>query len=172
MYERLWKNERNRTLLISSIIAIGSAILSVLFASFGYDSAPAFLKVWYYVNQEERHYSWGLTVAEIILLVLLYFFMLIAIATYNEIRAKMPSWGTIMISATISLLFTWFVTSIHPINRYLPTNFTSSMQWTIFGTLYQLYISFLQKHQKKRKDKKLFQKKKKPKRKLLQKSIL
>lgn len=140
MYERLWKNEKNRTLLISSIIVIASGILAVLFASFEYDSAPGILRLWYFVNQNDRHYSWGLVIMEIILLFMFYFFMLIGIGIYSEIRAKTPSWGSFVITTIITLLFTWFVTSIHPIHRQLPTNFTPGMQWTIFGVLIGLIV--------------------------------
>ncbi|MBA7556763.1 hypothetical protein ES705_49482 [subsurface metagenome] len=135
LYETIWKNEKNRTLLISTIIAIGALILAMIIASLNYESAPNFIRVWYFSDQTVRHYSIGLVLIEIFLLSLFYFFLLIAIATLSEIRANLPSWGTILLSTIIAFLVTWFVTSIHPSGQAQPTNFTTGMQWTIFGTL-------------------------------------
>ena len=134
LYETIWKNEKNRTLMISTIIAIGALILAMIFASLNYSNAPKFIKVWYFSNQTVRHYSIGLVLIEILLLSLFYFFLLITIATLSEIRANLPSWGTILLSIIIAFLVTWFVTSIHP-SEALLTNFTTGMQWTIFGCL-------------------------------------
>ena len=134
IYETIWKNEKNRTLLISSIIAIGSLIVAIIFASLNYNTA-GFLKIWYFYDQSDRHYSWGLVIAEIILLSAFYFFSLIALATLSEIRAKLPSWGSFISSAIITLLVTWLVTVIHPVSGALPSNFTPAMQWTIFGVV-------------------------------------
>ena len=134
IYQTLWGNEKNRTLLISSIITLGSLIVAIIFASLNYDTA-GFLRLWYFVDQTEPHYSWGLVIAEIILLLLFYFFLLISLATLTEMRAKLPSWGTFLTSSIISFLVTWLVTSIRPKSAALPSNFTPGMQWTIFGIL-------------------------------------
>lgn len=139
LYETIWKNEKNRTLLISTIVAIGALILAMIIASLNYDSAPKFIRVWYFSDQTVRHYSIGLVLIEILLLSLFYFFLLIAIATLSEIRANLPSWGTILLSTIIAFLVTWFVTSIHP-RTAQPTNFTNGMQWTIFGSLIGVII--------------------------------
>lgn len=139
LYETIWKNEKNRTLLISTIVAIGALILAMIIASLKYVSAPNFIKVWYFSDQTVRHYSIGLVLIEILLLSLFYFFFLIAIATLSEIRANLPSWGTILLSTIVAFLVTWFVTSIHP-STALPTNFTTGMQWTIFGSLIGVVI--------------------------------
>lgn len=140
LYETIWKNEKNRTLLISTIVAIGALILAIIIASLNYYSAPNFIKVWYFSNQAVPHYSIGLVLIEIFLLSLFYFFCLISIATLSEIRANLPSWGTILLSTIIAFLVTWFVTSIYPSGEALPTNFTTGMQWTIFGSLIGVVI--------------------------------
>ncbi|MHA2357445.1 MAG: hypothetical protein ACXABK_01580, partial [Candidatus Heimdallarchaeaceae archaeon] len=44
LYETLWKNERNRTLLISSIVAITCLIIAILLASVDSQSAPNWIK--------------------------------------------------------------------------------------------------------------------------------
>lgn len=139
IYETIWKNEKNRTLLISSILAIGALIIAIIFASLNYSTA-GFLKIWYFYDQSERHYSWGLVIAEILLLSVFYFFLLISLGTLSEIRAKLPSWGTFIGSAIITLLVTWFVTVIRPVSGGLPSNFTPGMQWTIFGVLVLVMI--------------------------------
>ncbi|MCK4895748.1 MAG: hypothetical protein KAS47_03010 [Candidatus Heimdallarchaeota archaeon] len=140
IYQTLWKNDKNRTLLISSIIVIGTLIVAIIFASLNYDTA-GFLRIWYYADQDVRHYSWGLVIAEVLLLSLFYFFLLISFATLSEMRAKLPSWGTFVTSSTISILVTWLITSIRPRGGGLPSNFTSGMQWTIFGVLIVVIIA-------------------------------
>jgi hypothetical protein len=136
IYETLWKDEKNRTLLIGSIVTIACIILAILFAMVDQRTAPEWIKGLYYdLNDPEPPYKVGLTIIEIILVSVLYFFLLISLATYSEIRAKLPSWGTILISVIITILFTWFITSLHPAGPALPTNFTSGMQWTIFGVI-------------------------------------
>jgi hypothetical protein len=140
IYQTLWRNEKNRTLLISSIIVIGTLILAIIFAALHYDTA-GFLKIWYYVDQSDRHYSWGLVIAEILLLALFYFFLVILFGTISEMRAKLPSWGTFITSSIISILVTWLVTSIRPISGATKTNFTPEMQWTIFGVLILIIIA-------------------------------
>ena len=141
LYETIWKDERNRTLLISSIIAITCLIFAILFASIDQASAPNWIKGLYPdLNGDSIPYKAGLTIIEFLLISGFYFFFLIAIATYSEIRANLPSWGSIIISAVISLLITWFITSIHPAGPALPTNFTSGMQWTIFGALLAMIV--------------------------------
>ncbi len=169
IYQTLWRNEKNRTLLISSIIVIGTLILAIIFAALHYNTA-GFLKIWYYVEQSERHYSWGLVIAEILLLSLFYFFLVILLGTISEMRAKLPSWGTFITSTIISILVTWLVTSIRPISGATPSNFTPEMQWTIFGVLMLmiiasiLYIFFTDEEKadssKKQKDTKTTKKKK------------
>ncbi|MHA1202210.1 MAG: hypothetical protein ACTSQ4_06795 [Candidatus Heimdallarchaeaceae archaeon] len=140
IYQTLWKNDKNRTLLISSIIVIGALIVAIIFASLSHETA-GFLRVWYFVDQDVRHYSWGLVMAEVILLTLFYFFLLISLATWSEMRAKLPSWGTFITSSLISILVTWLITSIRPRGSGLPSNFTSGMQWTIFGVLTAVIIA-------------------------------
>jgi len=136
IYETLWKDEKNRTVLIGSIITITCIILAILFAMVDQRTAPEWIKGLYYdLNDPEPPYKVGLTIIEIIILSVLHFFLLITLATYSEIRAKLPSWGTIIISVVITILFAWFITSLHPAGPALPTNFTSGMQWTIFGVL-------------------------------------
>lgn len=136
LYETIWKDERNRTLLITSIIAITCLIFAILFASIDQFSAPEWIKGLYPdLNSDPLPYKAGLTIIELLLMSGFYFFFLIAIATFSEIRANLPSWGTIVISSIVALLITWFITSIHPAGPALPTNFTSGMQWTIFGVL-------------------------------------
>ncbi len=140
IYQTLWKNDKNRTLLISSIIVIGTLIVAIIFASLNYETA-GFLRIWYFIDQDVRHYSWGLVIAEMLLLSLFYFFLLISLATLSEMRANLPSWGTFIASATISILITWLVTSVRPRGGGLPSNFTSGMQWTIFGVLIVVIIA-------------------------------
>ncbi len=140
IYQTLWKDEKNRTLLISSIIVIGTLILAIIFASLHYDTA-GFLRIWYYIDQSDRHYSWGLVIAEILLLALFYFFLVILFGTISEMRAKLPSWGTFITSSIISILVTWLVTSIRPISGATLSNFTPDMQWTIFGVLIFIIIA-------------------------------
>jgi len=140
IYQTLWKNDKNRTLLISSIIVIGTLIVAIIFASLSYETA-GFLRIWYFIDQDVRHYSWGLAIAEILLLSLFYFFLLISLATLSEMRTNLPSWGTFIASATISILITWLITSIRPRGGGLPSNFTSEMQWTIFGVLIVVIIA-------------------------------
>jgi hypothetical protein len=141
LYETIWKDERNRTLLITSIIAITCLIFAILFANIDQVSAPEWIKGLYPdLNSETLPYKAGLTIIELLLMSGFYFFFLIAIATFSEIRANLPSWGTIVISAIVALLITWFITSIHPAGPALPTNFTTGMQWTIFGVLLLVII--------------------------------
>ena len=140
IYQTLWKNDKNRTLLISLIIVVGTLIIAIIFASLNYDTA-GFLKIWYFIDQDVRHYSWGLVAAKAILFSLFYFFLLISLATLSEMRAKLPSWSTFVTSSIISILVTWLITSIRPRGGGLPTNFTSGMQWTIFGVLIVVIIA-------------------------------
>lgn len=140
IYQTLWKNDKNRTLLISSIIIIGTLIVAIIFSSLNYETA-GFLRIWYFIDQDVRHYSWGLVIAEILLLSAFYFFLLILLATLSEIRAKLPSWSTFISSSIISILITWLITSIRPRGGGLPSNFTSGMQWTIFGVLIAVIIA-------------------------------
>jgi magnesium-transporting ATPase (P-type) len=140
IYQTLWKNDKNRTLLISSIIVIGTLIVAIIFASLSYETA-GFLRIWYFVDQDVPHYSWGLVVAEITLLSLFYFFLLISLAIWSEMRAKLPSWGTFITSSIIAILITWLITSIRPRGSGLPSNFTAGMQWTIFGVLIAVIIA-------------------------------
>jgi hypothetical protein len=141
LYQTIWKDERNRTLLITAIISITCLIFAILFASIDQASAPNWIKGLYPdLNSDVLPYKAGLTIIELLLLSGFYFFFLIAIATFSEIRANLPSWGTIVISAIISLLITWFITSIHPAGPALPTNFTTGMQWTIFGVLLAVIV--------------------------------
>jgi hypothetical protein len=116
-------------------------IFAILFASIDQASAPEWIKGFYpNLNDAVLPYKVGLTILEFVLISGFYFFFLIAIATYSEIRAKLPSWGTIVISAVVSLLVTWFITSIHPAGPALPTNFTTGMQWTVFGVLLAVIV--------------------------------
>ncbi|MCG3225971.1 MAG: hypothetical protein H7645_03570 [Candidatus Heimdallarchaeota archaeon] len=141
LYETIWKDERNRTILITSILSITCLIFAILFASIDQTSAPEWIKGFYPdLNSVDLPYKAGLTIIEFLLMSGFYFFFLIAIATYSELRAKLPSWGIIVISAVISLLITWFITSIHPAGPALPTNFTTGMQWTVFGVLLAVII--------------------------------
>lgn len=141
LYETIWKDERNRTLLITAIVSITCLIFAILFASIDQVSAPEWIKGLYPdLNAEVPPYKAGLTIIELLLMSGFYFFFLIAIATFSEIRANLPSWGTIIISAVVALLITWFITSIHPAGPALPTNFTTGMQWTIFGVLLVVII--------------------------------
>jgi len=140
LYETIWKNEKNRTLLISSIIAIVCLILAILLASIDQRSAPNWIKGLYFDLNADPEYKVGLVILEILLLSGFYFFLLIALATFSEIRANFPSWGTIGISSVIAILVTWFVTSIRPAGKGLGTNFTNGMQWTIFIVLIVVII--------------------------------
>ncbi|MEE9410097.1 MAG: hypothetical protein V3V41_04155 [Candidatus Heimdallarchaeota archaeon] len=132
LYETIWKNEKNRTLLITSIIAITCLIISILFSIIDQRIAPNWIKGLYFNLNEDPEYKVGLVIIELLLLSGFYFFLLLALATFSEIRANFPSWGTILISTIISLLVTWFITEIRPAGRGLGTNFTNGMQWTIF----------------------------------------
>jgi len=141
LYETIWKNERNRTLLISSIVAIACLIIAILLASVDHQSAPNWIRGLYPdLNAEDIPYKAGLTILELLLISGFYFFFLISVATYNELRAKLPSWGTIVISTIVSILITWFITSIHPAGPALPTNFNTGMQWTVYGGLIGVVI--------------------------------
>jgi len=133
LYETIWLNEKNRTLIISSIITIGTIIIAILFASVDYQGAPNWLKG-LYREDPQAGYNVGLTLLELFLMCVFYFFLLIAIGTFVEIRAGLPSWGTILTTVLISLLFTWLVTSIRP-GEAKVKNFTPAMQGTIFGGL-------------------------------------
>ena len=131
-YQTLWKDEKNRTLLISIIITIGALILAILFASYsGDENTPGWLQGLY----EQGEYRIGLTILIIVFLMILHFFFLIAIATFAEIRAIMPSWGTLGLSAIFTLLITWMVVSIKIYGGSNLSNFTNGMKWTIFGVM-------------------------------------
>ena len=132
LYETIWKNEKNRTLLISSIITIACLIIAILFASIDQRNAADWIKGLYFDLNEEPVYKVGLVIIELLLISGFYFFFLISLATFSEIRANFPSWGTIGICTIISILVTWLITEIHPAGRGLGTNFTNGMQWTIF----------------------------------------
>ncbi len=136
IYETIWKNDKHRTLLISGIVAIASLILAILFASYGKENTPIWLE-WLYQPEEFRI---GLTILEIILLALLYFHLLMFLATFMELKAALPSWGTIGFSAVFTLLFTWLVVMIKPYEATDVTNFTPAMIWTIYGSLVFLMI--------------------------------
>ncbi|MHA1302659.1 MAG: hypothetical protein ACTSQE_00235 [Candidatus Heimdallarchaeaceae archaeon] len=135
-YQTVWKDKKNRTALISSIIAMGFLILTIFIASFKTSYVPEWLQ-WLYTPGE---YNVGLTIITFVCLSILYFFTLIAIATITEIRASSPGWGSIVLSAIITFLVGLMVTFIKPEEgeRYL--NYTAGMRWTIFGCLFGFII--------------------------------
>lgn len=139
LYERIWKDTKNRTLLLSSIIFIAALIIAIVFASWEPLTAPSWLAGLYY-DPPGDVYGVGLTIIIAILVSIFYFFLLIALATLSEIRANLPSWGTFIISAIISILVTWMITEIRPKGVGGNPNFNTAMQWTIFGVLIGVII--------------------------------
>ncbi len=144
LYENIWRNEKNRTLLLSGILTVAMIILSLLFASYSEEESPNWLS-WLYLNE----YKVGLTILQIILLSFMFFFLVIFIATLSEIQASLPSWGSIIFSAIFTFLFTWLVVSIRPAGLAVQeTNFSGAMIWTIYGgelfmmILFTLYLYF------------------------------
>jgi len=133
LYERIWKDEKNRTLLIGSIIALAVLILAFIFSGWNKNSAPNWLKGLYLEDPTEI-YNVGLTILVGILVSIFYFFLMLALATLREIRASLPSWGSFVSSSVIAILITWIITSIKP-GLAQKTNYTTAMQWTIFGML-------------------------------------
>ena len=75
LYERIWKDEKNRTLLISSIIVLATLIIAVIFASWDQTNAPNWLKGLYF-EPPGSGYGIGLTIITSILVALFYFFLL------------------------------------------------------------------------------------------------
>ena len=138
LYETIWLNEKNRTLIISIIITIATVIVAILLASIDYQGAPNWLKG-LYREDPTAGYNVGLTLLELFLICVFHFFLLIAIGTFVEIRAGLPSWGTIISTSIISILLTWLVTSIKP-GEAKVKNFTPAMQGTIFGGLVAFII--------------------------------
>jgi hypothetical protein len=159
LYERIWKDEKNRTILLSIIIIIASLILVMVFASWDYENAPNWLKGLYL--EDVNNYNVGLTILTGVLVSIFYFFLLIALATFSEIRANLPSWGSFIIPTLVSILITFIVTVISPTGVGGYTNFTSGMQWTVFGILIVviflsiIYIFFTEpsEEEEKKKDK-------------------
>lgn len=142
LYERIWKDDKNRTLLLSTIILLATLILAIVFASWDYVSAPKWLQ-WLYIEEipgEDMPYNAGLTVLTAILVSIFYFFLLIALATLSEIRANLPSWGSFILPVIISILATWMITEIRPKGVGGNPNYTTSMQWTVFGILIGVII--------------------------------
>ncbi len=137
LYERIWKDDKNRTLLLSVIILLATLILAIMFASWDYINAPAWLQGLYkeVIVGEPISYNAGLTILTAVLISIFYFFLLIALATLSEIRANLPSWGTFIIPVVISILVTWMITSISPTGVGGNSNYNSGMQWTLFGIL-------------------------------------
>ena len=129
LYERVWKDSRNRTLLISSIILLAALILAIVFASWEPLTAPSWLVGLYYEDPGSI-YGVGLTIITAVLVSIFYFFLLLALATFSEIRANLPSWGTFVFSSIISIL-----TEIRPKGVGGDPNYNTAMQWTIFGVL-------------------------------------
>ena len=138
LYERIWKDDKNRTLLLSTIILIATLILAIIFASWDYVTAPNWLKGLYIEEVaagEPMPYNAGLTILTAAFVSIFYFFLLIALATLSEIRANLPSWGAFIIPVVISILSTWLITSIRPKGVGGVSNYNTAMQWTIFGIL-------------------------------------
>lgn len=138
LYERIWKDEKNRTLLISSIIVLAALIIAIIFASWDKTNAPKWLTGLYF-EPPGSEFSVGLTIIIAVLVALFYFFLLIALATFSEIRANLPSWGSFVSSGVISFLVTWIITALRP-GQAQYSNFTTSMQWTVFGVLIVVFI--------------------------------
>jgi len=136
IYQTFWKDKRNRTALVSSIIAIAMLILVIFLASLKQDFVPDWLK-WMYTPGE---YNIGLTIITFICLAILYLFTLIAIATINEIRANLPGWGSIILSTIITFLIGIMATFIKPEEAEKYWNYTAGMRWTIFGSLFAFVI--------------------------------
>lgn len=136
LYERIWKDEKNRTLLLSTIILLASLILALVFASWEYGTAPKWLQGLYIeqVSGEAVSYNVGLTILTGVLVSIFYFFLLIALATLSEIRANLPSWGSFIFPVIIAISVTWIITSIG-YNAAGVSNFNTAMQWTVFGIL-------------------------------------
>lgn len=133
LYERIWKDEKNRTLLIGSIIALAVLILAFIFSGWNQNSAPSWLKG-LYLDDPTEIYNVGLTILVGILVSIFYFFLMLALATLREIRAGLPSWGSFVSSSVTAILITWIITSIKT-GLAQETNYTTAMQWTIFGML-------------------------------------
>jgi len=138
LYERIWKDQKNRTLLISSIIALAFIILAFVFSGWNHSSAPGWLKGLYLEDPSEA-YNVGLTLLIGFFVSIFYFFLMLALATLREIRTGLPSWGSFVSSSITSILITWIVTSIKP-GLAQETNYTAGMQWTIFGILLGVII--------------------------------
>jgi len=133
LYERIWKDAKNRTVLISSIILLTTLILAVLFASWGYNNVPEGLKGLYL--DDISQYNVGLTILTGFLVSIFYFFLLITLATISEIRANLPSWRTFATSSVISILVTSIVLYLIRFNAASESNFNTGMQWTVYGFL-------------------------------------
>ena len=157
LYERIWKDDKNRTVLISSIILLATLILAVLFASWGYNNVPGWLEGLYL--DDIKSYNVGLTILTSVLVSIFYFFLLITLATISEIRANLPSWGTFVISSVISILVTSIVLYFIKFNAASESNFNTGMQWTVFGILIAsiilsvVYIFFTEPSEEDEKDK-------------------
>ncbi|MCE7742498.1 MAG: hypothetical protein GOP50_08545 [Candidatus Heimdallarchaeota archaeon] len=139
LYERIWKDTKNRTLLLSTIILLATLILAIIFASWDFVTAPNWLKGLYIeeITPEDfiATYNAGLTILTAFLVSIFYFFLLIALATLSEIRANLPSWGSFIVPVVISILSTWMITVIRPKGVGGVPNYNTAMQWTIFGIL-------------------------------------
>ena len=92
-----------------------------------------------YLVDPTETYNVGLTFLVAAFVSIFYFFLMIALATLKEIRAGLPSWGSLVTSSVTAILVTWIVTSIKP-GVAAATNYTSGMQWTIFGVLLVVII--------------------------------
>ncbi|MHA1687345.1 MAG: hypothetical protein ACTSYD_13255 [Candidatus Heimdallarchaeaceae archaeon] len=133
LYERIWLNKKHRTIFISVIITIASLILAILFASVDREGAAKWLQGLYPTTPGET-YSVGLTILEMIFMMIFYFFLLMTIATLSELKASFPSWGTIISSSIIALIVSWLVTVIKP-GEAKQSNFSPAMRWTLLGGL-------------------------------------
>lgn len=146
MYEKIWLNEKHRTIFISSIIATASLIVAILFASVDREGAANWLKGLYPEVPGET-YSVGLTLIVMFCMMLFYFFFLIATATLTELRANFPSWGSVLFSIIFTIIISWLITIIKPGQAKL-SNFSSGMRWTVIGgvlgfiVLSTLYLVF------------------------------
>ena len=158
LYERIWKDDKNRTILLSTIMLLASLILAIVFASWDHVNAPNWLKGLY--KEDVEVYNAGLTILTAVLVSIFYFFLLIALATLSEIRANLPSWGAFIIPSVVSILATWVITVISPTGVQGYTNYTTGMQWTVFGILIGIiiisivYIFFTEPSEEEEKEKK------------------
>ncbi|MHA2250838.1 MAG: hypothetical protein ACXAD7_10760 [Candidatus Kariarchaeaceae archaeon] len=154
--EQLFQSPTGRTVIFSFIVAAFLFLLAWVIPLASLDGDP-----WYgflYKDTtlpETDRFNWSLVLIESFLFTLFYLFILIFFGSLAELRNNLPSWGEVIISAIITIGFSYFLPkfttsgTVEGTERSTGANhFTGEMQtvvfwFTILGiilmTLYVIY---------------------------------